>query len=522
MEVISIGLDKIRPSNNQPDGRGNDVTALAASIKAIGVINPIHVAPAKGKGKHEIIAGERRWRAAKEAGLDSIPAIILKEDKATQQVIRISENVHRRDLTPLEEAEAIEILLNMNRSFEEIAADLAMSATTVARRARLLTLIPKWRKQINDLPASSLELIARYDKARQKALHERFGDYLPETDRLKTMLAEDDRLLSHAPWKMDDAGLYPKAGACKACEKRSDCQATLLLFHDDPVKAPKAARCLDSGCWDVKLQQFIKWRKNDIEAKHGKPVEVTTLNTGTDREDVLRPWEYGEVKAKDKGARPAIIVGGPRAGHMTWIRKARSDEPTRQRSKPKMANLSPAERTKARKERLLGRRSMHVVKALQEAFDKAQGLPVLREMASTARERVMLHLAIAFGIKANVYYRDVADSGTWPGFTKHMSDGPEEMFDRWAKSVHDPIRQSLWAIRRIDEARVNLPHLLFLAETMLGLKMADLKAAAVEAIPNRQLAKGEVDTFEPGRRAAKTPKSKPKAKGKKKGSGKKV
>jgi ParB/RepB/Spo0J family partition protein len=251
MEVTSIAVKLIRPSAKQPKDRTKDVAALAASVKAIGIIQPIHVVEKAGRfqgsgERYEIVAGHRRWAAAKVAGLEMIPAIVLDLDKTSQQVIRMTENVHRRQLTSMEEAMAIEVLLKMHRSYDEIAADLAMSATTVARRARLLSLIPKWRKLIDELPASSLELVARYDNKRQEALYDRFNGYLPETDRLKAILAEADHRLSSAPWKQDDEALFPKAGSCAKCEKRSDCQA--LLFHeDDGAKAAKTARCRRSS-----------------------------------------------------------------------------------------------------------------------------------------------------------------------------------------------------------------------------------------------------------------------------------
>lgn len=120
--------------------------ALAASIKEHGVLQPIVVT--KEEGKYKIVAGERRWRAAKIAGLDKIPAIIRTLDSQNRLELSIIENAQREDLNPLELATAYAKLANQfNLSAEDIAAKVGKSEQTINNTMRLLTL-PDEAKQI--------------------------------------------------------------------------------------------------------------------------------------------------------------------------------------------------------------------------------------------------------------------------------------------------------------------------------------------------------------------------------------
>ena len=120
--------------------------ALAASIKEHGVLQPIVVT--REDGKYKIVAGERRWRAAKIAGLDKIPAIIRTLDSQNRLELSIIENAQREDLNPLELATAYAKLANQfNLSAEDIAAKVGKSEQTINNTMRLLTL-PDEAKQI--------------------------------------------------------------------------------------------------------------------------------------------------------------------------------------------------------------------------------------------------------------------------------------------------------------------------------------------------------------------------------------
>src|SRR5487761_1523505 len=109
IEKLPVGL--IQPNPNQPRKNfdNNSLSELATSIKQHGIIQPIVVTPLKNN-MYTLIAGERRWRAAQEAGLDKVPAIIRSSKELEQLEIALIENVQRVDLNPLEQAFSIERL----------------------------------------------------------------------------------------------------------------------------------------------------------------------------------------------------------------------------------------------------------------------------------------------------------------------------------------------------------------------------------------------------------------------------
>jgi ParB family chromosome partitioning protein len=135
-------LTKIKPRENQPRKSFNDETLneLAASIKAKGVIQPIIVSKAEN-GSFEIIVGERRWRAAQIAGLASIPAIIKDYSKQDVMSVSLIENIQRENLNSIEEAMAINQLIEeFSMTHNQVAESIGKSRTTVTNLLRLLEL----------------------------------------------------------------------------------------------------------------------------------------------------------------------------------------------------------------------------------------------------------------------------------------------------------------------------------------------------------------------------------------------
>lgn len=137
-----IEISAIDPNPHQPRVHFDEDTLseLAASIRAIGLLQPILVRPAKN-GRYELIAGERRWRASTRAGLSVIPAIIRITDDVSSVEQALVENLHRQDLTPLEEAAAYQQLLDdFNLTHENIAKKVGKSRSAITNSVRLLTL----------------------------------------------------------------------------------------------------------------------------------------------------------------------------------------------------------------------------------------------------------------------------------------------------------------------------------------------------------------------------------------------
>jgi len=137
--IIEVPIDKIGRNPNQPrrffDEEKHE--ELVASIRKVGVLQPILIRP-KGD-RYEIVAGERRWRAAKEAGLKTVPCIIRKLNDREALEISLTENLQRQDINPIEEAEAYRILIERyGYTQTELAEKLGKSQAHIANRLRLL------------------------------------------------------------------------------------------------------------------------------------------------------------------------------------------------------------------------------------------------------------------------------------------------------------------------------------------------------------------------------------------------
>ncbi|MEO8062614.1 MAG: ParB/RepB/Spo0J family partition protein [Pseudomonadota bacterium] len=150
-ELAHLPLDLLQRGKYQPrvDMRQESLEELAASIRAQGVIQPIVVravdgAAAGGSQRYEIIAGERRWRAAQIAGLATVPAVIRKVPDEAAIAMALIENIQREDLNPLEEARALERLISEFGITHQQAADaVGRSRAAVSNLLRLLELAPE-------------------------------------------------------------------------------------------------------------------------------------------------------------------------------------------------------------------------------------------------------------------------------------------------------------------------------------------------------------------------------------------
>ncbi len=140
-EVIQLDISKIVPNKFQPRNIFNDdkISELSESIKEHGVIQPIVVR--KSGEIYEIIAGERRYRASKQLGLDVIPAIVRAYDDKQSASVAIVENIQREDLTAIEEALAYKQLIDLHKITQAtLAKQMGKSQSTVANKIRLLNL----------------------------------------------------------------------------------------------------------------------------------------------------------------------------------------------------------------------------------------------------------------------------------------------------------------------------------------------------------------------------------------------
>jgi ParB family transcriptional regulator, chromosome partitioning protein len=141
-ELLELPVDAIHPNPKQPRKRfdGEAGSGLAESVKRQGIIQPLLVRP-RAAGGYELIAGERRWRAAREAGQATVPAVVRDADDRDTLVLGLIENVAREQLTPVEEARAYAALLDeFNLALGEVAERVGRSKPSVSNRIRLLDL----------------------------------------------------------------------------------------------------------------------------------------------------------------------------------------------------------------------------------------------------------------------------------------------------------------------------------------------------------------------------------------------
>ncbi len=170
-----IPTASVAPNPNQPRVHFAEegLVELAASISEMGVLQPILVRPLVD-GEYELIAGERRWRAAQRAGLTSVPAIVRPTDDLSSVEQALVENLHRQDLTPLEEAAAFQQLIeDFELTHDQVATRVGKSRSAITNTIRLLGLPPSVQSLLADGQLSAghaRALLGTPDRARQESL----------------------------------------------------------------------------------------------------------------------------------------------------------------------------------------------------------------------------------------------------------------------------------------------------------------------------------------------------------------
>lgn len=496
MQTVQLELSKIRPADGNSKARVGDVGSLAKSIDAVGLLNPIHVIQEGPEGNYEIVAGHRRYEAVKKIGRKEIDAIVMDLDDAGVTTVRLTENIHRKQLTPFEEADAIEMLENIGREPSDIAADLGMTPQAVARRRQLNKLTPEWRKYIDnikegqELSVAAFELIASYEPSVQGKLLQKFNKTyrVPTVAMVKGELSEFDRQLKSAPWKLDDATLHPRAGACTECPKRSSCQPLLFEGETDSKKAKLTDRCLDIACWNNKLKRYGKRKLEEAKEKHPDLVllkketgwgpsrnrAVSGLSRG---HRVLESGYWGEktyepAKKSDKDSVPAMTINEKGLGRISYVRILREEKV--KQSKPAAKKLTPKEKAKQEADELKARRERWIKDMISDLLGWQSELPA-HLISMNASDLVKLFgSAIAWSDKYT------------------SSNG----LPKWKGLSYGDALTTLWRVLSEAEAwhSYTVEGNLVLAEHLLGLKREDLEAQAMEAIPDPQPKTGTTES----------------------------
>jgi len=193
--VRDIALDHIAPNPSQPRMTWNEETLkeLAASIREHGVLQPILIRPA-GNDRYEIIAGERRWRASKIAGKETVPSIIERFDDSTALEIALIENLQREDLSPLDEAVIYKKMTDeLGYSIRGLADKLGKDKGYVENRLRLATApddIKQMVSQRHDTLAAAYELLKIDDRKKRRILVKRIVEEKLPLARLRDRIAQ--------------------------------------------------------------------------------------------------------------------------------------------------------------------------------------------------------------------------------------------------------------------------------------------------------------------------------------------
>lgn len=282
-EEHEADIDALAPSRtNRKVVEDDDLRAMAATIKVVGILEPIVVRPLPGSRLHdtferpetrharyEIIAGERRWVAARLAGLKRVPILVKQGDDALALIMQLIENLHRRDLNPLEEARGIQrLLLDHGYTREDAADAVHKSRTHVFESLRLLSLCPEalaaleqgTLKRSMALLVAQRPTLALQAEFTKRILTEGPGgtplSYRSAVDLAKRNYMTD---LAQAPFALDDDKLCPAAGACKTCPKRTGANPELWDKSGADV-------CTDTACFaDKKEAHYERLRRQAAE-----------------------------------------------------------------------------------------------------------------------------------------------------------------------------------------------------------------------------------------------------------------
>lgn len=391
-----------------PRTQFEDMAGLEASIRETGVLNPILVVGTKVAGKYQLVAGARRLRASKSAGLDVIPAIELDCEAHQREAIRLIENVQRQGLSPIEEARAIAKLMERIIRPADVAAILGRTPAYCSRRLELLGLPPEAQAALGtgDLSLSVAQVLAGIptDTDREKAwkamLESRearlcLKDAAAARDVIQESVLPD---LDQAGFDLADGELNTKAGACTNCPRRTTAQADLF------GAAKGNGSCLEPACFTLKRranfarveaqakEQGIKvLNKNDSKAAfhYGEQINHQQFYREDEKTYISGIGNDVKITALMKGQEDKrVLIQGP-GGKAVFAYPAKAIEAaakSRQGKKSAAASaaLTDKEKAKRAKEKL--------EEEIEKFSDRAVHVEVLAKAAETDADKLLLWL----------------------------------------------------------------------------------------------------------------------------------
>lgn len=361
-EITEIGLEFLIPSpdNARKSFDPDKLQELTESIRSQGILTPLIVRTSEAGGwadgvECEIVAGHRRYKAAKLAGLQTAPCLVRELTDAEARELGLIDNVQREDVGALEEAEGFGALYDLHGSIQAVAARVSKDVGYVAKRLRLRSLslascdalrerlitvdhalllarlgsdeqdaALKWTLDTQAGVKTGVDAVIadrRELRKKQAARKNNWRTWEPESAmRLKEHIEQSTgRKLSRAPWDLDDAELIPNVGACSSCP--SNTKANTALFSDLAIEE---ATCADGACFEAKREEYVLRRIKESRGKaqvlrlSWKSTSVkpaTTFNdvdqpgmmaTTANPAKVLRRGQWIEAK---KGSCPNVRTG---------------------------------------------------------------------------------------------------------------------------------------------------------------------------------------------------------------------
>jgi ParB family chromosome partitioning protein len=286
-KMIALDVLDVSPLNYRKSFPKKEMDELAADVKQHGIISSL-VVRRSDSGRFEIVAGERRFHAAKIAGLEEVPVSIVTLSDQEVIEIQLSENLQRSDTHPMEEALAIERLQSIYLNIDEIAFRMGKSKAFVHKRLKLVSLIVTIRElfSANKCTAQQAYEIASLSSDSQEDFYKEYcSEWQDDEDfELPDMEHTLDRFrydLTEAPFDIKDKKLVPEKGACTSCSFNSATVST--LFPDQA----KEAVCSNKECYKQKCEAsfMLKIQKVFID---DKPEALLYYGNHEKYEDLLR------------------------------------------------------------------------------------------------------------------------------------------------------------------------------------------------------------------------------------------
>ena len=350
-----VDLDLLIESRRNPRREFGEASMgdLVDSVRQYGVLTPLIVRPVGNDGKYEILAGARRSRAAKLAGLNVVPCRVVEIENDAALEVLVVENLQRKDIHPLEEAEGFHEILDLsNGDVDGLCAKVNKKKSYVAKRLSLLSLIEPAKKLFlqGKMEEPHAMQISRLQKEDQKHAVEYVKEDDPSPQALRNWIESEVMLeLSKAAFSKTDSSLVPKAGSCETCPKRTGTSKDLF----DDIKA--GDRCTDGGCFKSKMKAHIEQLQRSLESSGHKVYGL--LETYRSKEEkatpgVLKSGQWLEIKKKDfcENAAKGIFLEFGRAGQYADVCVNR--EHCKIHGSVGMHGKTPSEREKTRKENL--------------------------------------------------------------------------------------------------------------------------------------------------------------------------